>query len=73
MSKDFPDPDLGVSQQRSTSIYSRGGFGDVYIGEEIREGGDGLTIDIPYTADQRGYSHTTFIRMTNTSVQKDFY
>jgi len=37
MNKDFPDPDLRASQQQSTSLYSLGGFGDVYIGEEIRE------------------------------------
>jgi hypothetical protein len=44
MSKDFPDPDLRASQQQSTSLYSLGGFGDVYIGEEIREGGEPTTV-----------------------------
>lgn len=61
----FVNPDLGVSYQHSTSIYSRGGFGDVYTAQAITEGGEGISVDIPYTADQRGYGHTTFFRLTD--------
>ncbi|CAH1765283.1 1683_t:CDS:2 [Entrophospora sp. SA101] len=70
--KHFVKPDLGLSQQLSTSVYSLGGIGDTYIAQAITTGGEGITVDIPYTADQRGYSHTTYIKLTNSNVMDAF-
>jgi len=33
----FVNPDLGVSQQHSTSIYSLGGVGDTYTAQAITD------------------------------------
>ncbi|CAG8540019.1 17042_t:CDS:1, partial [Racocetra persica] len=46
--------------------------GENYTAQTIVEPGEGITINIPYTASQRGYSHSTFIRLTNSSVMDDF-
>jgi len=35
--KHFVNPDSGISQQHSTSIYSLGGIGDTYIAQAIQE------------------------------------
>src|SRR2546423_460455 len=40
----FVNPNLGVSQQQSTSIYSIGGVGDTYTAQAITEEGGGLEI-----------------------------
>ena len=43
MSKDFPDPDLGVRGTINLITYNIGNSGG-YIGEEIREGGEPTTV-----------------------------
>ncbi|MCE8163260.1 MAG: hypothetical protein I3274_03520 [Candidatus Moeniiplasma glomeromycotorum] len=69
--KDFPNPDLTFSGVRS----SRTTIGmpvEPYTAQALVEPGEGITVNIPYTADQRGYSHSTFIRLTNSSVMDSF-
>ena len=60
----FVNPNLGVKQAVDSIIYG-GDNTDNYTAQAITEGGGGLEIDIPYTADQRGYGHTTFFRLTD--------
>ena len=74
--KYFVNPNLTLASVRNDNI-QLGAGGDNYTAQAITEGGDGLTIDIPYTADQRGYGHSTFIRLlgpneTQTPVMDDF-
>ncbi|KLL03328.1 MAG: hypothetical protein MRECE_19c010 [Mycoplasmataceae bacterium CE_OT135] len=67
----FIKPDLGISQRLDTVRHPATG-GSSYTGQAITSGGEGITVDIPYTADQRGYSHTTYIKLTNSSVMDSF-
>src|SRR5204863_7517370 len=64
----FVTPNLGLKGVVTQIQYSATG-GDSYTAQAITEGGGGLEIDIPYAADQRGYSHSTFIKLTNPTVQ----
>jgi hypothetical protein len=67
----FANPNLGVKQAINQYGYIGTG-GDNYTAQAITEGGEGISVDIPYTADQRGYSHTTFIKLTDTTETHDF-
>src|SRR5688572_22915644 len=69
--KEFPNPKLGVKEIPDQIKYSGTG-GDNYTAQTIVEPGEGITINIPYTPDQRGYGHSTFIRLTNSSVMDNF-
>ncbi|KLL03218.1 MAG: hypothetical protein MRECE_23c004 [Mycoplasmataceae bacterium CE_OT135] len=68
----FIKPDLGIRQTENQAQYSSAGHSQGYTGQAITSGGEGITVDIPYTADQRGYSHTTYIKLTNPSVMDNF-
>src|SRR6185369_6135734 len=68
---EFPNPKLGVKEIPDQIKYSGTG-GDNYTAQTIVEPGEGITVNIPYTADQRGYSHSTYIKLTNSSVMDDF-
>jgi len=68
---EFPNPDLSFAGVRSSQI-NVGMPVEPYTSQTIVEPGEGITVNIPYTASQRGYSHSTFIKLTNSSVMDDF-
>ena len=67
----FVNPNLGVKEAVNRIIYG-GDNTDNYTAQAITSGGEGITIDIPYTADQRGYSHSTSIKLTDYQELNDF-
>src|SRR3954453_19306385 len=68
---EFPNPKLGIKSVVD-NIARTGMGGDIYTAQTIVEPGEGITVNIPYTPEQRGYSHSTYIRLTNSSVMDDF-
>jgi hypothetical protein len=71
--KYFVNPNLGVSQTINQVQYSSAGYSHGYTAQAITEGGEGININIPYTAEQRGYSHSTFIRISSGAGVQDVF